>query len=213
MAELVLALDLPGRSETLRLLDRVPALRWAKVGSILMTKEGPPLVRELVGRGLSVFLDLKWHDIPNTVAGAVLAARELGVQMATLHAVGGAEMLRAAANAAAPSLSLVGVTVLTSQPSASETVERLARSSVENGLSGVVCSAHEVAAVRGVVGAKAMIVVPGIRRSQDAPGDQARIAGPAEAVNAGATHLVVGRPILAASDPAGALDDFLSAML
>src|ERR1044071_30891 len=114
MAELILALDLPTRGEALRLLDRLPALKWVKVGSILMTAEGPSLVRELIGRGLEVFLDLKWHDIPNTVAGAVAVAAQLGVRLATVHTSGGPDMLRAAA-AQAGSVALVGVTVLTSQ--------------------------------------------------------------------------------------------------
>ena len=100
MAELILALDLPTRDEALWLLDRLPRLRWVKVGSILMTAHGPELVRDLVGRGLQVFLDLKWHDIPNTVAGAVKAARHLGASMATVHTVGGPEMMKAAAGQA-----------------------------------------------------------------------------------------------------------------
>lgn len=114
MAEVILALDLPNRDAALALLDRLPALRWVKVGSVLMTREGTPLIAELRRRGLEVFLDLKWHDIPNTVAGAVAAARELGVRMATVHALGGEEMMRAAATAAGPAMGVVGVTVLTS---------------------------------------------------------------------------------------------------
>ena len=114
MSELILALDLPRATDALSLLDRIPALRWVKVGSILMTREGSPLLRALVDRGLKVFLDLKWHDIPNTVAGAVTAARELGVAMATVHILGGSAMLEAAAVAAGADLALVGVTVLTS---------------------------------------------------------------------------------------------------
>jgi orotidine-5'-phosphate decarboxylase len=242
MAELILALDLPSRSEALRLLDQLSGLQWVKVGSILMTAEGPGLVRELLGRGLQVFLDLKWHDIPHTVAGSVEVAGRLGVRMATVHASGGSQMLRAAADAAPASLSLVGVTVLTSHrelPSpdftdssddsssalrlASEhsvksgdavggAAERLARAAIEAGLSGVVCSPHEVPRLRGVLGPKALIVVPGIRRPGDDPGDQQRTAGPAEAVRRGATHLVVGRPILTARNPAAALDQFLTAL-
>lgn len=212
MADLILALDLPGRPEVLRMLDRLPALRWVKVGSLLMTREGPPLVRELVSRGLQVFLDLKWHDIPNTVAGAVLAAQELGVHLVTVHASGGEAMMRAAAAAATPSLSVVGVTVLTSQPAAPGAVERLAQSALAAGLAGVVCSPREVAAVRALTPAAGLIVVPGIRRTQDARDDQERIAGPADAVSAGATHLVIGRPILDAAEPSAALEDFLSAM-
>lgn len=228
MAELVLALDLPTRGEALRLLDRLPELHWVKVGSVLMTAEGPALVRELVGRGLAVFLDLKWHDIPSTVAGAVAAAAGLGVRMATLHAIGGAEMMRAAAGAAGNSVALVGVTVLTSdrelQPTDSTAfadspenrlgarVEQLARAAVAAGLSGVVCSPLEVERVRAAAGPDALIVVPGIRREGDDRGDQARIATPAEAVRRGATHLVVGRPISRAPDPQGALAEFLAVL-
>ncbi|MEP6571149.1 MAG: orotidine-5'-phosphate decarboxylase [Gemmatimonadota bacterium] len=214
MAEIILALDLPGQSEALKLLDRAPEVRWVKVGPILMTREGPELIRELVRRGLRVFLDLKWHDIPNTVVGAVEAARELGVSLATLHALGGADMMRAAAAAAGNQLSLVAVTVLTSHDAASygtalgrdevnvmEEVGRQAGNAIGAGLQGVVCSAREAALVRARIGKDSWIVVPGIRRAGDSAGDQIRTATPAEAVSAGATHLVVGRPILQATEP------------
>src|SRR5215207_1159016 len=114
MAEVIVALDLRSGSDALRLLDRLPEARWVKVGSILMTREGPDLIRVLSERGLRVFLDLKWHDIPNTVAGAVASARTLGVSMATVHTLGGAAMMEAAAAAADGQIALVGVTVLTS---------------------------------------------------------------------------------------------------
>src|SRR5918997_5184110 len=117
MTELVLALDTPRAADALRVLEQLPALQWVKVGSILMTRDGPDFVRQLIGRGLKVFLDLKWHDIPNTVAGAVTAARELGVSMATVHTIGGAAMLEAAAEAGGEEVALVGVTVLTSHDS------------------------------------------------------------------------------------------------
>ena len=224
MAEIIVALDLPTRDEALRWLDRAPGLRWAKVGSVLFTREGPPLVRELIGRGLKVFLDLKWHDIPNTVAGGVEGARALGASMATVHTLGGSEMMRAAAVAAGPDLGIVGVTVLTSHTAASfaaavgrgnvdpaDEVVRLAKHAAEAGLRGIVCSPHEIAAVRGVLPADAWIVVPGIRRAGEAAGDQARVAGPAEAAKAGATHLVVGRPLLQAADPAAAVREFQEA--
>jgi orotidine-5'-phosphate decarboxylase len=230
MVELILALDLPARDEALRLLDRLPGLRWVKVGSVLMTAEGPPLVRELVGRGLRVFLDLKWHDIPNTVAGAVAAARTLGVHLATVHIAGGDAMMRAAAQSAGGALPVVGVTVLTSQGTAADFPERSPRSphpseesvdavvvdrsraGIRAGLAGVVCSPLEIERVRQAIGPNPLIVVPGIRRAPDARGDQARVAGPAEAVRWGATHLVVGRPILEAKDPTRTLDEFLSAI-
>ncbi len=222
MAEVVLALDLPGGPEAMRLLDRLPELKWVKVGSILMTREGAPLVRGLIGRGLRVFLDLKWHDIPNTVAGAVTAARELGVSMATVHALGGRTMMEAAAGAGGTDLALVAVTVLTSHDPASygqatgreavalvdETV-RQAKAAVAAGLAGVVCSAAEVASVRRVLPEETLLVVPGIRREKDTAGDQVRFAAPGEAVRAGATHLVVGRPVLQAPDPAAALTQFV----
>ena len=224
MAEIIVALDLPNREEALRWLDRAPGLRWAKVGSVLFTREGPAFVRELTTRGLKVFLDLKWHDIPNTVAGAVEGGRAIGASMATIHTLGGTEMMRAAATAAGPELGIVGVTVLTSHtgPSYGEAtgrgqvdpvdeVRRLARAAATAGLKGVVCSPHEIEAVGGVLPPGSWIVVPGIRRAADAAGDQARVAGPAEAAKAGATHLVVGRPLLQAQDPAAAVREFQEA--
>ena len=222
MAEVVLALDLPNRAEAMRLLDRLPEARWVKVGSILMTREGAPFIRELIGRGHRVFLDLKWHDSPNTVAGSVTAARELGVSMATVHALGGRTMMEAAASAAGADMALVGVTVLTSHDAASygratgrrevslvDEVVRQAGEAVSAGLAGVVCSPAEVAAVRRVLPAGGLLVVPGIRRETDATGDQVRVATAREAVRAGATHLVVGRPVLHATDPADALKHLL----
>ncbi|MGQ0702116.1 MAG: orotidine-5'-phosphate decarboxylase [Gemmatimonadales bacterium] len=237
MAQVILALDLPTRDDALRLLDRLPRLRWVKLGPILMTAAdgGPGLVRELVGRGLAVFLDLKWHDIPNTVRGAVQAAAGLGVRMVTVHTVGGRDMMQAAVRAGGASLAVVGVTVLTSTSrilptdypdemtihqeesvksvkSVGDAVMNLARSAMSAGLAGVVCSPLEIQGVRSAIGPEALIVVPGIRRRQDDVNDQARVAGPREAALAGASHLVVGRPILTAKDPPTALDDFLAAV-
>jgi orotidine-5'-phosphate decarboxylase len=222
MAEVILALDLPSGAEAMRLLDRLPEIRWVKVGSILMTREGAPLVRALIARGHRVFLDLKWHDIPNTVTGAVMAAKELGVSMATVHALGGRTMMEAAAGAAGGELALVGVTVLTSHDAESyaratgrrevslvDEAVRQAEVAASAGLAGVVCSPAEVASVRRVLPEDALLVVPGIRRETDAAGDQARVATVREAVRAGATHLVVGRPVLHATDPAGALTHLL----
>ena len=222
MAEVIIALDLPGGSDAIRLLDRLPDARWVKVGSILMTREGPDLIRVLTDRGLRVFLDLKWHDIPNTVAEAVSSARALGVSMATVHTLGGARMMEAAAVAADGRLGVVGVTVLTSHDPTSyaravgrseadlpHEVERLSGEALHAGLAGVVCSPQEVALVRTVVGSAAWIVVPGIRGRGDARGDQVRVATAAEAVAAGATHLVVGRPILQAADPSAAFRGLL----
>ena len=222
MAEIILALDLPNGTEALRLLDRLPEIRWVKVGSILMTREGSRLVRALIARGHQVFLDLKWHDIPNTVAGAVTAAKELGVSMATVHTLGGRTMMQAAAEAAGTDVALVGVTVLTSHDAGSygratgrrevalvDEAVRLAEEAASAGLAGVVCSPAEVGSIRRVLADDALLVVPGIRRETDAPGDQARVATAREAVRAGATHLVVGRPVLEATDPADALKHFL----
>ena len=222
MAELILALDLPRGADAMRLLDQLPELRWVKVGPILATREGPDFLRVLTERGLRVFLDLKWHDIPNTVAGAVTAAREVGVSMVTVHTLGGGAMLEAAAVAGGGQLAIVGVTVLTSHdaPSYSRAVgrsevdlarevERQALVAAESGLTGVVCSPQEVSLLRRRLGPDFAIVVPGIRRHTDPTGDQARIATARDAVANGATHLVVGRPVLQSSDPATALDEFL----
>ena len=216
MAEIVIALDLPGGTEALRMLDRLPGASWVKVGPILMTREGSPLLRTLADRGCRVFLDLKWHDIPNTVAGAVRAARELGVSMATVHTLGGRAMMEAAAEAAGETLAIVGVSVLTSHDPGSygeavgrtavdltDEVERLARAAVAAGLAGVVCSPQEIARIRPILGDR-RIVVPGIRGRADAAGDQRRVATAADAAAEGATHLVVGRPVLQAADPAAA---------
>jgi orotidine-5'-phosphate decarboxylase len=225
VAELILALDLPDRDSALRMLDRLPALRWVKIGSILMTAEGPGLVRELTARGLSVFLDLKWHDIPNTVQGAVSVAKGLGARMATVHLLGGPAMLRAAAEAAGEAMAVVGVTVLTSHDEAEyaettgrpsvrllDEAARLARLGMAAGLAGVVSSPLEVDRLRTGLGPDPLIVVPGIRRPADESGDQSRTATPAEAVRHGATHLVVGRPVLLAVDPLGVLEELEASM-
>ena len=222
MAEIILALDLPRGAEALRLIEQLPELRWVKLGPILMTREGPDFLRELTDRGLRVFLDLKWHDIPNTVAGAVTAAREIGVAMATVHTLGGRAMLEAAAVAAGGELALVGVTVLTSHDQAGyaravgrtdlelvKEVERQALVAAEAGLSGVVCSPQEVSLLRRRLGPELLIVVPGIRRRTDPAADQARVATARDAVANGATHLVIGRPVLRAEDPARAFEEFL----
>jgi orotidine-5'-phosphate decarboxylase len=222
VAEVVLALDLPNQSSALALLDRLPALRWVKVGSILMTREGPELVSTLIDRGLKVFLDLKWHDIPNTVAGAVGVARELGVSMATVHVLGGTAMLQAAAAEAGEAMALVGVTVLTSHSSDSygqalgrrpmelpAEVARLADVAMSAGLRGIVCSPREVSVLRHRLGPDPYLVVPGIRRVADALGDQVRVASAEDATRDGATHIVVGRPLLEASDPSAALEELM----
>ncbi len=220
MAELIVALDLPDAPSAVALLDRLPDGIPVKVGSVLCTAAGSGFVRALVEAGHPVFLDLKWHDIPNTVHGAVASARALGVEMVTVHALGGEAMLRAAVEAADGAVHVVAVTVLTSHDAASwsrvtgrevaevgEEVRRLAGAAMAAGVAGVVCSPHEVALVRPLVGS-GRIVVPGIRRAGESAGDQARIATPESAVQAGATHLVVGRPITEAADPAVAYATF-----
>ena len=207
------------------MVDRLPSLKWVKVGSVLATREGPELVRELVGRSINVFLDLKWHDIPNTVADAVRGARGLGVKLATVHTLGGAAMMKAAGEAGGDAIALVGVTVLTSHDADSyasavgrpevdldHEVGRLAMSAMDAGLAGVVCSPREVELVRSRLATGSLIVVPGIRRRRDARGDQVRVASAAEAVAAGATHLVVGRPVTQAADPAVAYAEFIEEM-
>jgi len=217
MAELIVALDLSSGREATALAGRLPNLQWVKIGSVLFAREGPSLIREFVARGVRVFLDLKWHDIPNIVASAVTAARELGVSMATVHTLGGRNMLAAAAQAAGGQLAVVGVTVLTSHDSAElENVlgrgvpdvgfeaERLARAALQAGLRGVVASGQELGLLREALGSEPWILVPGIRAPGEPAGDQVRTIDAAEAVRRGATHLVVGRPITAARDPVAA---------
>lgn len=216
MAEIIVALDVPRAGDAYGLLDRLPEVRWVKVGSVLFVREGPALVRQLTARGLQVFLDLKWHDIPHTVAEAARGAAGLGVAMASVHALGGRAMVEAAA-AAAPELPLVAVTVLTSHSAAdhfqatgrrdvdtplSEEAGRLARLAVEAGARGVVVSPHEAGELRRTLGPTAWLVVPGIRWGRSGNDDQRRTARPADAVRSGATHLVVGRPVVRAEHPA-----------
>ncbi len=215
MAELIAALDLPDRDSALRFLDRLPGLRWVKVGPVLFVSEGPGFIRELQERELSIFLDLKWLDIPETVAGAVRSADRIGVEMATVHSLGGERMLAAAADAAT-GVRLLGVTVLTSfteeeyaravgvgkRTSIPGEVRRLAELAGRSGLDGVVCSPHEIEVAREVLPRSALIVVPGIRPAGHEEGDQRRTATAGRAAAAGATHLVVGRPLTRADDPA-----------
>lgn len=225
MAELVVAFDLATGRDALALADRLPGLRWAKLGSVLFVREGPLLVKEFTARGVRVFLDLKWHDIPSTVAEAVAAARSQGVAMATVHCLGGPAMLAAAAQAAGPELALVGVTLLTSHaPAEAEQIfgrgvpdlgleaTRLARLALAAGLRGVVASGRELAVLRASLGTGPWMVVPGIRAASDPVGDQVRTVTLTEAVRAGATHLVVGRPITRASDPRAVYEGILEAL-
>jgi orotidine-5'-phosphate decarboxylase len=222
---LIVAFDMVSGRDALLLAARLSNLRWAKLGPMLFVREGPALIREFTQRGVRVFLDLKWHDIPNTVAGAVTAARELGVSMATVHCLGGRAMLGAAARAAGSDLTLVGVTVLTSHdaaelegvlgrgvPDVGFEAERLARLAMQAGLRGVVASGHEVGFLREALGPTPWIIVPGVRSPGEPVADQVCTIEPAEAVRRGATHLVVGRPITEARDPAAAYDRLVEAL-
>ncbi len=187
-----------------------------KVGMQLYTAEGPAIVHELVGSGRRVFLDLKYHDIPNTVGAAVREGAQLGVSMLTVHASGGGKMLRAAVeagHAVNPGLLVLAVTVLTSLDDVElgkigmrggvlEEVLRLAALALSNGCQGVVASAQEAAALREEFGHDFVIVTPGVRLAGSGPHDQARVVTPAEAIAAGASYIVVGRPVTEASDPA-----------
>jgi orotidine-5'-phosphate decarboxylase len=225
--QLIVALDFPDARAALSLVDRLEgATRWFKIGLELYIAEGNALVAELERRGYSIFLDLKLHDIPNTVASAVRAASRLGVNLLTIHAAGGADMLQAAVAAARGierSPALLAVTVLTSidrgqleatgvPGSLSQQVERLAKLALSCGVQGLVCSPHEVAGLRREIGNKPLLVVPGIRPAGSAAGDQRRVATPASAVAAGASYLVVGRPITQAEDPGAAARAILAEM-
>lgn len=215
----MVALDFPSREEAFALVDALgDAGDFYKVGLELYTRAGPEVVEALRNRGKRVFLDLKLHDIPNTVAAAARAAADLGVDLLTVHAAGGPAMLEAAARAAEGGPRLVAVTLLTSlspddveavwgRPilSLRDEVVRLATQAADAGVRGVVASVLEVEAIKRAVGRDVFVVTPGIRPAGGEPGDQARIATPAEAVRAGADVLVVGRPVREAPDPAAAL--------
>ncbi len=214
---LIVALDVSNAAQARSLVTELgDCVSLFKVGKQLFTAEGPAVVRDLVASGRKVFLDLKFHDIPNTVAEAVRAAARLGASMLTVHASGGAKMLRAATDAAGRGGPMVlGVTVLTSLDDSDlqeigvsgrvlDQVLRLAALVRSNGCGGVVASPNEVRAIRQTLGSGFAIVTPGIRPAGQSAGDQARVATAADAIRAGATHLVVGRPIAAAPDPAAA---------
>lgn len=226
MTELVVALDVPSQRDALALVDRLDGeVDFFKVGLELYTREGPGVVRALHGRGKRVFLDLKLFDIPNTVAKAVASASALEVELLTIHTSGGRRMMEAAVEAADHGLALLGVTVLTSfdAPEVAEVwgrpvgaiepeVVRLARLARESGVPGVVASPREAGVLRAALGPDALVVTPGIRLPSDSTDDQVRVATPEAAVAAGATHLVVGRPIREAADPAAAARSFTSAI-
>ena len=219
MAQVIIPLDVPTLDEAMGVVDsHGEAVAVYKVGLELFTREGPAVLRALAERDKRIFLDLKLHDIPNTVARAVSRARDLDVDLLTLHATGGRAMMEAAADAAGDDLTLLGVTVLTSMTAsdvedswgrAVDSVEvevvRLARLAREAGVGGVVASVWEAAPIKEAVGSDMVVVTPGIRLAGDDTHDQARVATPAEAVAAGADYLVVGRSITQAPDPADAL--------
>ena len=224
---LIVALDVPNAAAASSLVDQLEGTcRWFKIGLELFVAAGPAVVEPLVARGCSIFLDLKLHDIPNTVAGAVRTASALGVRMLTLHAGGGPAMLAAARNALegiANPPELLAVTVLTSMDSTqvravglertpAEQVELLARMGMEAGIKGFVCSPQEVSALRGLTGPGGVLVIPGIRPAGSSTGDQKRVATPAETLRRGASYLVVGRPITQAEDPAAAAESILQEM-
>ena len=216
MAEIIVALDVPSSQEALALVERLDdAVSFYKVGSPLFTRSGPSLVKSLRERGKRVFLDLKYHDIPSTVANAVASAAALDVELVTLHASGGEAMMRAAREAIGDDgPRLLGVTILTSFTavdveqvwakeirSVREEVARLTAIAVEAGLNGVVASPLEVESLKRRHGVDLLVVTPGIRAVGDSPGDQARTSTPGAAARAGADYLVVGRPVLEAADP------------
>jgi orotidine-5'-phosphate decarboxylase len=216
---LIVALDVPGATQARQIVQAIgEAATTYKIGKQLFTAEGPQVVRDLVASGRKVFLDLKYHDIPNTVAAAVRSAAELGVSMMTVHASGGSKMLRAAVEAASQSSAkpiVLAVTVLTSLSDADlqevgigenvlTQVLRLGALAREAGCGGLVASAQEARELRKALGEGFAIVTPGVRPAGASAGDQARVVTPKEAIAAGATYLVVGRPILEAPDPAKA---------
>lgn len=213
---LIVALDVSTAAAAQKIVAAVGDSAFTyKVGMQLYTAEGPQVVRDLIASGRRVFLDLKYHDIPNTVGAAVAEAAKLRVSMLTVHGSGGGKMLRAAVEAAKtrPELKVLAVTVLTSldandlekigvRGTVEDTVVRLATISLANGCHGIVASAREASTLRAELGHDFAIVTPGVRPAGTSVGDQVRVVTPAEAIAAGSTYIVVGRPITDASDPA-----------
>ncbi len=224
--DLILALDVPTREAAAPILRQLRGqLRWVKIGLQMFTAYGPNYVREVAGMGFNIFLDLKLHDIPNTVAKAVESLGPLPIQMLTLHTAGGGDMMRAAKAAQQktnPNLLLLGVTVLTSTDDAGlreigvnatspDQVARLGQLAADSGLRGLVCSPLEVAMLRRQLPAGIQLITPGIRPASEAGSDdQKRVMTPADAARAGSTYIVVGRPILQAADPAAAARSILA---
>ncbi len=216
--KIIVALDVPDAAAAGRVMDELAGTAaWVKVGMQLFTTEGPAIVAAARERGFRVFLDLKFHDIPNTVASGVGSARGLGVDMLTIHLSGGPEMVARAVEAAADAMLLLGVTVLTSssretleavgtphQPA--ELVPRLAAMGLASGIRGIVCSPLELAGIRAEFGDRLKTVTPGVRPAGADLGDQKRVMTPGDAVRAGADWLVIGRPIVGAADRRGAFE-------
>ena len=229
MAELIVALDVQSRGEAVEKVKSIgEGVGFYKIGLELFTAEGPDVVKAVRDLGKKVFLDLKFHDIPRTVERAVRSGGKLGVDLMTIHSVGGKAMIRAAAEAAAEfgpnGPKILAVTVLTSLDrsdledvgiagrSPAEQVEAMARFATANGAHGLVCSPLEVGKLSKLLPGGTLFITPGVRPAGAAVGDQKRVATPADAVRDGATHLVVGRPILAAPDPVAAAAAILSEM-
>jgi len=219
---LIVALDFPTKAKALALVSALAgAASTYKIGLQLYTAEGPEIIRAVAGTGAKIFLDLKLHDIPSTVAKAVAAAGELGVQMLTVHLSGGHAMLSAAVEARSPNLSLLGVTVLTSatpetlsetgvNSGIEEQVLRLADLGQKSGIDGLITSPHEVRILRERLGDQMKLITPGVRPSWAAANDQKRFTTPNEALKSGADYLVIGRPITADPDPRAAVDRLLA---
>ena len=221
MAELIVALDVNTREEAVAKVKAIgESVDFYKIGLELFTAEGPDVVKAVKDLGKRIFLDLKFHDIPRTVERAVKSGGKLGVDLMTIHSVGGKAMIQAAAQAAAEfgaaAPKILAVTVLTSLDQTdledvgikgrtpAEQVEAMAKFAIENGANGLVCSPKEVGNLSKLLKAGTLFITPGVRPAGAAVGDQKRVATPADAVRDGATHLVVGRPILAAEDPVAA---------
>ncbi|WP_269537614.1 orotidine-5'-phosphate decarboxylase [Cerasicoccus fimbriatus] len=218
--ELILALDVPDKAAAIEMLDRIgPDLKWVKIGLQLFVKEGPALLDAVAARGQNIFLDLKLHDIPNTVASAIKSLKGKPVGLLTIHGAGSSEMIRYAAEAAAealPDATVLAVTVLTSMnreqladigidAEPQEQVLRLGKLALAKGAGGLVCSPQELRTLREELGPDAVLVTPGIRPAGADLNDQQRVMTPAQAAELGSSFIVVGRPILKADDPAAAV--------
>ena len=229
MAEIIVALDVNNRQEAVEKVKAIgDSIGFYKIGLELFSAEGPDVVKAVKDLGKRIFLDLKLHDIPRTVERAVKSGARLGVDLMTIHSVGGKAMVRAAADAAAEfganGPKILAVTVLTSldqndladvgivNRTPAEQVMAMAKFATDNGAHGLVCSPKEVGALSKALKAGTLFITPGVRPAGSAVGDQKRVATPAEAVRDGATHLVIGRPILAAPDPVAAAKDILASL-